>query len=115
MNGKLVYKIFTRAQWEGALATGTFKGAPVDLADGFIHFSTAEQVEETVAKHFHGQKDLLLVCFDGKQFGDKLKWEVSRGGDRFPHLYDVLNVNLAEKIIELQDLANGNHLFPESY
>ncbi len=86
-----IYKIVTRDQWDHALREGVFHGAPVDLADGYIHFSAAHQVRETAAKHFAGQTDLLLVAVDPAPFGESLCWEVSRGGDRFPHLYDTLD------------------------
>lgn len=86
----LVYKIAPRALWQRAKETGRFTGAPVDLADGFIHFSSAAQVAETAARHFAGQDDLLLVAVDVAMLGPALKWEVSRGGALFPHLYGDL-------------------------
>ena len=89
----LIYKILSRAAWDAAAAAGVFAGAPVDIADGFIHFSTAGQAVETAAKHFAGQSDLVLVAFDAAALGDKLKWEPSRGGDLFPHLYAPLSLN----------------------
>ena len=74
------------------MAAGTFAGAPVDLADGFIHFSTAEQVRETAAKHFAGARDLLLTAIEATDtWGPALKWEPSRGGALFPHLYAPLD------------------------
>lgn len=86
-----IYKIVTRDQWDHANRERLFRGAPVDLADGYIHFSAAHQVRETAAKHFAGQTDLLLVAVDPATLGDALRWEVSRGGDRFPHLYAALD------------------------
>lgn len=83
----LIYKIATADQWQAAEHAGRFEGAPVDLADGFIHFSTAAQTRETAAKHFAGQDGLVLAALDADALGDRLKWEVSRGGDLFPHLY----------------------------
>ncbi len=83
----LIYKIATADQWREAEGAGRFEGAPVDLADGFIHFSTAEQTRETAAKHFAGQSGLVLAALDADALGDALKWEVSRGGALFPHLY----------------------------
>lgn len=83
----LIYKIATADQWRAAERAGRFEGAPVDLADGFIHFSTAAQTRETAAKHFAGQDGLILAALDADGLGDQLKWEVSRGGDLFPHLY----------------------------
>ena len=88
---KLIYKIAPDSLWRDAEAAGVFSGAPIDLADGFIHFSTAEQVRETAAKHFAGQDNLLLIAIDAEKLGDALKWEVSRGGALFPHLYAPLD------------------------
>jgi len=97
----LIYKIATRAKWSEAEATGTFLGAPIDLADGYIHFSTAAQVDETLAKHFAGQRDLLLIEVDADQLGDALRWEPSRGGQLFPHLYAPLPVSAASRVTEV--------------
>lgn len=108
-----IYKIATTEQWETALESGTFKGAPIDLSDGFIHFSTADQVGETLSKHFHGQKNLLLVAVPSLTLGEALKWEVSRGGALFPHLYASLNVNTAEDVSPIEDLEDGSHRLPE--
>jgi len=90
-----VYKILSRAEWDAALAKGAFEGSAVDLADGFIHFSSASQAAETARKYFAGQPDLLLVGFEAEALGDALKWEPSRGGDLFPHLYATLPTALA--------------------
>lgn len=84
------YKIFTADQWAGFQAAGVFVGAPVDLADGYIHMSTAEQTDETLAKHFAGQMGLVIAAVDLAQLGDAVRWEVSRGGALFPHLYGTL-------------------------
>ena len=86
----LIYKICDAALWAETEAQGEMAGAPIDLADGFIHFSTAEQVHETAAKHFAGQGDLLLLGIEADALGDALKWEASRGGALFPHLYRTL-------------------------
>jgi uncharacterized protein (DUF952 family) len=90
-----IYKILPKRLWEEALQTGSFAGSPVDIADGFIHFSTASQVQETAAKHFSGVRDLVLVAVDANALGDAIKWEASRGGALFPHLYGALPVALA--------------------
>ena len=90
---KIVYKITPQSDWREAEKSGVFKGAPIDLADGFIHFSTADQVAETAAKHFSGQSDLLLVAIDAGALGPALKYEVSRGGALFPHLYANLDMS----------------------
>lgn len=105
-----IYKIATVEQWRTAEVTGVFHGAPVDLADGFIHFSTAAQVAETLAKHFAGQRDLLLVAVDAGQFGDELRWEVSRGGQLFPHLYAPLLVTAVHGVNAIPVDANGDHV-----
>ena len=110
-----IYKILTPDQWSDALAEGSFKGAPIDLADGYIHFSTAEQVEETADKHFRNTGNLLLAAFDGATFGDKLRWEASRGGALFPHLYAELDPKLALEVYDLPQNEDGRHQFPENY
>lgn len=109
----LVWKIAMRAQWEEAERLGRFEGAPVDLADGFIHFSTAAQLRETAAKHFAGQDDLLLIAVDGPALGPALKYEPSRGGALFPHLYAPLNLEAVRAVLPLPRDAQGRHVFPE--
>jgi beta-hydroxylase len=84
------YKILTKGQWAGWHAAGTFTGAPVDIADGFIHLSTAEQVTETHAKWFAGLSELMLVEIDLDTLGDAVRWEPSRGGALFPHVYGAI-------------------------
>ena len=91
----LIFKIVTAQDWAAALTEGLFIGAGVDLADGFIHFSTREQVEETAAKHFHGAASLLLLGVEEEKLGKKLVYEISRGGALFPHLYGPLPTALA--------------------
>ncbi len=107
----LIYKITPRPMWNDAVAAGTFAGAPVDLADGFIHFSTAAQARETAAKHFAGQGDLLLVCLDDRSFGDALKYEPSRGGALFPHLYGTFSPDDALWVKPLPLRSDGSHDF----
>jgi uncharacterized protein (DUF952 family) len=97
----LVYKICPRAEWEAAIALGVYRGSEVDRRDGFIHLSTAAQVEETLSKHFSGQSDLLLVAVDAAALGGALRYEVSRGGGLFPHLYGELVVSLAREVRSL--------------
>ncbi len=106
-----IYKIVSRADWNAAEASGVFNGAAVDLADGFIHFSAAEQVEETAAKYFAGQSDLLLIAIDPAALGDALRWEVSRGGALFPHLYAPLALEQVARIDPLPIGADGRHDF----
>jgi uncharacterized protein (DUF952 family) len=107
-----IYKIVSSSLWRDAESVGVFRGAPVDLADGFIHFSTATQAEETAVKHFAGQSDLLLVSVEAETFGARLKWEPSRGGALFPHLYDVLDLAAVTKVEPLPLGADGRHRFP---
>ncbi len=86
----LIYKILPRLAWEAAVAVGRYRGSPVDLADGYIHFSAADQVAATAEKYFAGQQDLIVLTVDAASLGDSLKWERSRGGTLFPHLYGLL-------------------------
>ena len=107
----LIYKILTHAQWTDLQAEGETLGAPVDLTDGFIHFSTAGQVRETAAKHFAAQDDLWLLALEGEGL-DGLEWEPSRGGALFPHLYARLR--MADVIwAEPLPLDIDGHRFPE--
>ncbi len=87
-----IYKILPRADWAAARSAGRFEGSPVDHADGFIHFSTADQAAETARRHFAGQGDLVVLEIEADDLGGDLKWEPSRGGDLFPHLYGPLQV-----------------------
>ena len=109
---EIVYKIVTEDQWREALEKDVFDGAPVDLADGFIHFSTGAQVRETARRHFAGQSDLLLIAFDSEALGAELKFEASRGGDLFPHLYAPLDPALALSVAPLPIGDDGTHSFP---
>jgi len=88
----LIYKILRAAEWQALRAAGETAGAPVDVADGFVHFSTAAQAEETAARHFAGADDLVLLALDGDRLGPALRWEASRGGALFPHLYGSLRL-----------------------
>lgn len=110
---ELIYKIAPRALWREAEAKGVFAGAPVDLADGYIHFSTAAQAAETAAKHFAGQDGLVLIAVDTDRLGAALKWEVSRGGALFPHLYAALDPAAARWVKPLPLGEDGAHVFPE--
>ncbi len=113
--GKLIYKIVTAAQWAEAEELGEFLGAPIDLEDGYMHFSTSAQVVETVEKHFHGQLDLLIVSVDADGLGEALKWEPSRGGDLFPHLYANLAMTSVISVDDLPMGKGGKHMFPEAF
>jgi uncharacterized protein (DUF952 family) len=107
-----IYKICPAALWGEAERSGVFPGSPVDVSDGFIHFSTAGQAAETAAKHFAGQEDLVLVAVDAAALGDRLRWEPSRGGALFPHLYGALPLTAVRRV-EALPLAEGRHRFPE--
>jgi uncharacterized protein (DUF952 family) len=108
-----IYKICAAAEWQEAERAGMFSGSAVDLRDGYIHFSAAGQVAETAAKHFAGQPDLVLVAVDAAALGDRLKWEPSRGGALFPHLYGTLDIAAARRIEPLRLGPDGRHLIPE--
>lgn len=107
----MIYKILSRAEWDAAVVAGSFTGSAVDVADGYIHFSTAAQMRETAAKHFAGKTDLLLVAIDPARLGDALKWEPSRGGALFPHLYAPLDPALAARVDDLP-WDGAAHVFP---
>jgi uncharacterized protein (DUF952 family) len=106
-----LYKICTRAEWDVAAAAGAFEGSAVDHKDGFIHLSTRAQVEETARRHFAGQADLVLVELDADRLGPELRWEPSRGGDLFPHLYARLPVATATRVVALPLGSSGEHVF----
>jgi uncharacterized protein (DUF952 family) len=109
---KTIYKICDAAAWRAAERVGEFTGAPVDLADGYIHFSAADQVEETAAKHFAGQRDLVLVAVDAHAVRAALKWEPSRGGALFPHLYAALPSRAVRWAKPLPLGPDGRHVIP---
>ena len=107
----LIFKIAATSEWREAEATGVFRGAAVDLSDGFIHFSTAEQAPETAAKWFAGREDLVLVAVDAEALGGRLRWEPSRGGALFPHLYSSLPISAVVWSRPLRLGARGGHVF----
>ena len=106
-----IYKIIPANLWREAQARGRFGGAPVDVADGFIHFSSAAQMRETAARHFAGQADLLLLAVAVAKLGSALKWEVSRGGALFPHLFGDMPINAVVQVYPLPCLPDGSHDF----
>jgi uncharacterized protein (DUF952 family) len=108
----MIYKIFKPNEWAKLQQNGTTEGAPIDIQDGYIHFSTAEQVRETARKHFAGAGDLILLAADDTRLGNALKWEVSRGGALFPHLYRNLNLDDVSQVYPLPEV-NSAHVFPE--
>jgi len=107
----LIYKILDAAAWREAERSGTFRGAGIDLKDGYIHFSSADQAAETAARHFAGAAGLVLVAFDAGTFGPALKWEPSRGGELFPHLYGALKPSDALWVKPLPLGGDGRHVF----
>ena len=109
----IIYKICERTEWHAAERIGIYRGSGVDRRDGFIHFSTAAQVAETAAKHFAGQTDLMLVAVDAAALGPALKWERSRGGDLFPHLYAALPLDAVRSSQGLANEVNGRRAMPE--
>ncbi|KRE18322.1 dihydroorotate dehydrogenase [Bosea sp. Root381] len=109
----LIYKICPDALWREAEAAGRFSGAPIDLADGYIHFSTGAQLRDTAAKHFAGQRGLLLIAVDDARLGAALRYEPSRGGALFPHLYAPLDPRIVRWVAPLQDGPDGLHIIPE--
>ncbi|MCB1437856.1 MAG: DUF952 domain-containing protein [Rhodobiaceae bacterium] len=108
-----IYKICPAAAWAEAAAKGEFAGHGDDLRDGFIHFSTAEQVEETAARHFAGKSGLVVIAVAAGALGAALKWEPSRGGELFPHLYGVLDPSCISWCRPLPLDAAGRHIFPD--
>jgi len=108
-----IYKICRASDWKEAESRGVFEGSEADFRDGFIHLSALHQVRETARRHFAGQADLVLVAFEAEDFGEKLKWEVSRGGDLFPHVHGVIEVAKA-RWVEPLPLAATGHVFPKA-
>lgn len=107
-----IYKILPRAEWAQAEAAGRFEGSAVDHADGYIHFSTARQAGETARRYFAGIADLVVLEVEGEDLGDALRWEPSRGGDLFPHLYGALPASLVRGVHEAPLGADGAPQLP---
>ncbi|MEO0358609.1 MAG: DUF952 domain-containing protein [Pseudomonadota bacterium] len=107
----LIYKIFRAQEWDALATQGETLGAPIDLADGFIHFSTADQAQTTADLHFSGVQGLVVAAVDTAPLGDTLKWEMSRGGAEFPHLFAALK---RDQVVWVKDLplVDGRHQFP---
>lgn len=110
----LIFKLSPRSEWLQAEEAGRFTGAPVDLKDGYIHFSTAAQVRETATRHFAGEAALIVAAVDPEKLGPALKWEPSRGGDLFPHLYGELPMDAVVYVADLPLDDDGRHVFPGS-
>jgi uncharacterized protein (DUF952 family) len=110
---QMIYHMCRADEWAAATKTGTYRGSSQDLADGFIHFSTAAQIVESAKRHRAGQDGLLLVVVDADKLGDRVKWEPARNGDLFPHLYGALDPAESASVRPLQLRADGTHIFPE--
>jgi uncharacterized protein (DUF952 family) len=108
-----IYKICERASWRLAEQSGIYRGSAADARDGFIHFSTAAQLAGTLAKHFAGHRELLLVAVEAGALGEALKWEPSRGGDLFPHLYAALPLTAVRWTKPVPDEVCGQRVMPE--
>ena len=114
LNVPVLYKIMSRQEWEAAQAQGVYEGSKVDRKDGFIHLSAAHQVRTTAQKHFSGKPDLVLISVREEGLSKNLKWEVSRGGDLFPHIYGPLQLAAIIDVVALP-LVKGMHQFPENF
>ncbi|MET0222528.1 MAG: DUF952 domain-containing protein [Tardiphaga sp.] len=110
---RTIYKICPASKWREAERQGTYRGSADDIRDGYIHFSTAAQIAGTLDKHYRGQAGLFLVSVTVDALGDALRWEPSRGGDLFPHLYGDLDLGDVTDVIELRMHADGSHDVPE--
>jgi uncharacterized protein (DUF952 family) len=110
---RLIYKICPASAWREAERQGVFRGSADDIRDGFIHFSTAAQVEETARKHFFGQTGLFLIAVDADALGGALRWERSRKGELFPHLYGELDLGAVTGVLSMRVRSDGYHDIPE--
>ena len=108
----VLYKIMSKQEWETAQAQGIYEGSEADRKDGFIHLSAPHQIRTTAEKHFSGKTDLVLVSVTQESLGPSLKWEASRGGDLFPHIYGPLQLDAISDAVPLP-LVSGIHQFPE--
>ncbi len=110
---RAIYKICPATDWREAERAGAYRGSADDARDGFIHFSTPTQLAGTLDKHYRGQSDLLLIAIDADRLGAALRWEPSRGGDLFPHLYGDLGPAAVIAVHDLPMRADGSHAVPE--
>jgi len=115
MSELFAFKILTAEQWGQFRADGVCKGAPVDIADGYIHLSARDQVAETAAKHFAGQDNLILAMVDLAALGDTIRWEPSRGGALFPHIYGELPMSAVTTKAKIRLGSDGVHIFPAGF
>ena len=112
MAAELIYHMCKRAEWEAARISGHYSGSSQDREDGFIHFSRSDQIIESAAKHRRGQGDLVIIEVDAAALGAALRWEESRGGRLFPHLYGTLPLSAVVSVDELPLGEDGRHRFP---
>jgi uncharacterized protein (DUF952 family) len=110
---RMIYKICSASAWREAERQGVYRGSADDLRDGFIHFSLPSQVAETAKKHFFGQTGLFLIAVDADALGEALRWEPSRNGELFPHLYGELDLGAVTAILDLRARSDGTHDIPE--
>jgi uncharacterized protein (DUF952 family) len=110
---RTIYKITPASAWREAERQGVYKGSADDLRDGYIHFSTASQVAETARKHYFGQTGLFLIAIDADGLGGALRWEASRGGELFPHLYGELDLGHVTAVLDMRSRPDGTHDIPE--
>jgi uncharacterized protein (DUF952 family) len=112
-NPEFIYKIATREAYQALARTGVSPGAPIDIRDGYIHFSTAAQLAETLRLHFAGQGDLVIFAVRTNDLGMALRWEPSRGGQLFPHLYGPLHIGALGQHATVSVAADGSVTLPE--
>ncbi|MBT3372006.1 MAG: DUF952 domain-containing protein [Rhodospirillaceae bacterium] len=115
MSEKTIYHVCEDAAWRAAQGLGTYAGSADDLRDGFMHFSTLAQVRTSVAIHRAGQAGLIMLAVAADKLGPALKWEASRGGQLFPHLYGDLPIDAVVEAIDLPLGPDGMHIFPDGY
>ena len=115
MPDDLIFHMCRREEWQAAAASGAYPGSSHDRADGFIHFSSRAQIVESAAKHRAGQEGLVLLSVDPDALGPALKWEKSRGGALFPHLYGALPASAVVRVDDLPLGEDGRHVFPDGF
>ena len=109
----LIYKICPASAWRDAERQGVYRGSRDDVRDGFIHFSTAAQVEGTARKHYFGQKELFLIEVETDSLGEALRWERARNQELFPHLYGELDLGAVRRVLDMPARSDGTHDIPE--
>ena len=110
--GEILYKVARAAEWDAARKAGIFTGSADDERDGFIHLSRGTQLKATLEKHFAGEEGLLLLSLDAEGLGPELKWEASRGGERFPHLYGPLRLTSVRSVVPIRRDGDGRPILP---